>query len=288
MAPAGPVSETRIRTAERRARALGLHPVLGAAARRRSGYLAGDDEARAADLQEALDDESVAAVWALRGGYGVLRLLPLLDFDRLRRRPKAFIGFSDNTALHLALSRAGLVSFHAPHAGFGRFPPTAADTFRRVLMGTEAAGRLRPSESDPPPCTLVPGEAEGRLAGGNLSLLAAACGTPWALAAEGRIVIIEDVDEALYRVDRMLVQLRLSGALRGAAALAFGRFTRLRGEAPDRSLACVLRECAEQLGVPAVYELSFGHVADNWTLPLGVQARLHADGSLEILEAAVV
>ncbi|HEX6559330.1 MAG TPA: LD-carboxypeptidase [Longimicrobiales bacterium] len=285
LAPAGPLTDERIEISLERCRSLGLEPVLGRAARSRLGFLAGPDEARAADLQNALLDDSVDAVWALRGGYGTVRLLEYLDWAPMRDKPKAFIGFSDNTTLHLTLFNAGVVSFHGPHPG-GDFPPETRAAFERVLFDDAPAGELPLRAEDPAPRTLHPGRAHGPLVGGNLSLLAAACGTGTCLQARGCIVFIEDVSEAAYRVDRALQQLLASGAFVGVAGLAFGRFT----PAPDDDLPidAVLDEFAQRLGVPAVLDFPIGHIEHNWTVPLGVEAQLDADAArLTITEAAV-
>lgn len=288
IAPAGPVTLDRIRTALAHCRNLGLDAMVGASARAREGYLAGPDPVRAGDLQLAINDPALAAVWAIRGGYGTMRLLRQLDFTPLRERPKAFIGFSDNTALHLVLAQHGLVSFHGPHAGFKDFPDWTERCFRRLLFHDEAAGTLPAPPIEQAPVTLRGGVAEGRLIGGNLSLLAAMCGTPHAMQARGKILILEEVSEPVYRIDRMLAQLTLSGAIDGVAGLAFGQFTRLTPMRDQRPLSLVLQEWADAIGVPALGNLPFGHVALNWTLPLGVNARLDADaGTLEMLEPAV-
>ncbi|MFW6202432.1 MAG: S66 peptidase family protein, partial [Gemmatimonadota bacterium] len=270
--PASPVGESRIRTAIERCERLGYEPVLGSSARARDGYLAGGDAERAADLRRAIEDPGIDAIWAIRGGYGAMRLLRLLELDALRRRPKPFIGFSDNTALHLALARAGVVSFHGPHAGFDVFPHWTESCFRRTLGRAEPPGRLPASPEGAPVTTIVGGVAEGALAGGNLALLCALCGTPYELEGAGAIVVIEDVGEPVYRIDRMLEQLALSGTLDGVAGIAFGRFTDVPARAPDRPLDAVLRAWAERLAVPAVSGIPVGHVPHSWTLPLGVRA----------------
>ena len=284
VAPAGPVTEERIESALSMCAQLGLEPVLGEAVRRRRGFLAGSDAERLADLNGMLGDPAIDAVWALRGGYGTMRLLRgLLPPSR----PRAYIGFSDNTAVHVRLLQAGLVSFHGPHAG-GELPPLAEGCLRRVLFSAAPAGRLPLPATAPPPLTLVAGQAEGELVGGNLALLAALCGTPWQPSARGRLLFIEDVGEAGYRVDRLLRQLQLAGVLDGVAGLAGGRFTEC-GTAEDTvEVAATLREFAAELGVPAVLGFPIGHEPDNWTLPLGVRAWLDADaGSLSLLEPAV-
>jgi muramoyltetrapeptide carboxypeptidase len=263
-----------------------VEPVVFPSASARHRFLAGSDTARLADLQEAFDDPRIDAVWALRGGYGTLRIFYRLDLSRQLRAPIPFIGFSDNTTLHALHAALGVISFHGPHPG-ADFPPETETAFRRVLFEAEPAGALPMRSADPIPRGLVPGRVEAPLVGGNLAIVAALCGTPQAMRTKGRILFLEDVGEAAYRVDRMLLQLERSGGLDGVAGLAFGRFT----EAPDEDehpVADALAELAERLSVPAVMDLPFGHVEHNWTLPVGARALLDAEGAtLAITEAAV-
>lgn len=287
VAPAGPVSEQRIERSVERCRELGLEPVLGKHARQRTGFLAGADEERAEDLQAALDDDSIDAVWALRGGYGSLRLLRHLDFMRMREKPKSFIGFSDNTTLHIWMYNTGLVSFHGPHPG-GDFPDESRAAFEQVLFRATPAGELPLRTSDPAPRCLRGGTATGTLVGGNLSILAAACGTQSCLQARDCIVFVEDVNEPAYRIDRAITQLFQSGALVGVRGFAFGRFTEVPQSENDTPIDDVLFEIADQLKVPAIADLPIGHIEHNWTVPLGVRAELDADhAKLIITEAAV-
>jgi muramoyltetrapeptide carboxypeptidase len=281
VAPAGPVLEERLELALERCRRFGLIAVPGAAARGRTGYLAGSDEERLADLQAAFGDPAYDAVWALRGGYGTMRLLARLDLSGVAAAPRAFIGFSDNTAVHLALHARGVTSFHGPNAGSDATPLTE-NCLERVLFEDAAAGTL-PLPPDRPPVRLHGGVAEGALIGGNLAMLAALSGTPGALRAAGRILFVEDVGETAYRLDRAWTQLVLTGALEGVRGIAYGRFTDCGADVPD-----LLRELTAPLGVPVLAELPFGHEPDNWTLPLGVRARLDADaGVLSLLEPGV-
>lgn len=217
-----------------------------------------------------------------------MRLLEALDLLPLRDRPKPFIGFSDNTAIHLALARIGLVSFHGAHPG-GEFPGFTERCFRDVLFRAEPAGALPSAPDGEAAVCLSAGEAEGPLVGGNLALLAAACGTPFELDARGRIVVIEDINEPAYRIDRAFTQLRLAGCLDGAVAIAFGRFNWTEPVPPtDPPLDEVLAELVGPLDIPAVAGLPFGHVDDQWCLPLGVRARVDAgSGRFELLESAV-
>jgi muramoyltetrapeptide carboxypeptidase len=291
IAPAGPVSDDLVRTALDRCERLGFEAVPGPSLRSRAGYLAGPDAARAADLQAGLDGD-FAAVWAVRGGYGTLRTLRHVNLDRIGPRPPAFIGFSDNTAIHMALLRLGVGSFHGPHAGYAHFPPETEAAFRAVLMEDGPPGRLH-VPSDYSPRTIVSGTAEGPLVGGNLAMLAAVCGTPYQPDTTGCLLFLEDVGESLYRVDRMLAQLRLAGLLDGVAGLAIGEFTEMvdpvlaADAGAEPSLESLVSEVLGPLGVPLVLGLPFGHGRQNWTLPLGRRARLDAAaGALEILEPA--
>jgi len=283
VAPAGPLGPDRITLSEERCRSLGLAPVVYPSARLRSGFLAGPDEDRLRDLQSAFDDPAVDGVWALRGGYGSMRIVDRLDLRRQLRDPIPFVGFSDNTTLHVRHHALGIVSFHGPHPG-GDFPPEAEAAFRRVLFSASPSGPLSAGPDDPAPRTLVPGQARGRLFGGNLATLAALCGGSDRLDGRGHILFLEDLGEPAYRVDRMLTQLARAGVLDGISGLAFGRFTDCP-DGQDDAVAEVLRETAQRVGVPAVADLPFGHVAHNLTLPVGGPALLDADGSALVLEA---
>jgi muramoyltetrapeptide carboxypeptidase len=298
---AAPNEPERIRFAIDTVESLGFKVKPGAHLFDRDGYLAGFDEARAADLNAMFADDGVDAIWCVRGGYGASRILPALDYALMRRKPKALIGYSDITALHMAIHRhAGLVTFHGPVA-FRAFTPYSLAELKRVLWTGEAPVRL----GGPPPfervegrvdwenrvATLVPGTARGRLLGGNLCLMAHLCGTPYFPDLRGAILFLEDVEEAYYRIDRMLTQLWLSGALAGVAGVAFGKFTNCDPSAfflQNRALEDILAERCRALGVPAVSGLMVGHVEDQTTLPIGCLAELDADaGTLTLLEPGV-
>lgn len=282
ISPAGPIDANRLDNAIRSCESLGLVPVTGPSACARAGYLAGSDAMRAADLQAAIDDPTIDAIWTLRGGYGTVRLLPLVSFDAMRSSPKAYIGFSDNTSIHLALARLGCVSFHGPHAG-GDFPQFSEQSFHSALFG-DAHSLVAPAHS--PLVTWSDGVAEGRLIGGNLALLAAAEGTPYAGPFDDAILFIEDVTEAPYRVDRLMMQLLLSGALDRVAGVIVGQFTDCDDDVT--SATSVVRSLLAPLGVPVIANAPVGHVPENWTVPVGVRARLDAaDASITLLESAV-
>lgn len=292
VAPAGPLAPGRVAAAEARCRALGFEPRTGRRAGLRHGFLAGTDPERLADFQAALDDPDVDAIWALRGGYGTVRIVDDVVFDRMRDDPIPFLGFSDNTAIHARLTALGVVSFHGPHP-MTDGPSADDDWFRRVTGVDRPPGAL-PAPSPPRP--LTPGVAEGRLVGGNLALVASLAGTCDAVAAHGRILVLEDVGEPAYRVDRMLRQLERSGTTAGLRGLALGTFTGVPGEQPsderrtpeEEAVDEVLRSHAERWQVPAIVGLPIGHGPDNVVIPLGTRARLDADrGRLELLEPAV-
>jgi len=300
LAPAGPLLEgDDLTRAEALCRALGYEPVLSPGAGRHYGYLAGTDQERLGDLNAALGDASIDGVWCMRGGYGSTRILDQVDFEALAHRPKPLVGFSDITALLIgAVVRAGVVAFHGPVAR-AAMPPFSREHFERVLVRPEPAGRL--GRLPQPPNVLIPrenrivtlagGTAEGPLFGGNLSLIQCLLGTPFFPDLDGAILFLEDVGEEIYRVDRMLAHLRAAGALDRLAGVAVGRFTDLQRRGADGALGFdeVLQTYFGPLGIPVAHGFPVGHIDDQWTLPLGVRARLDADaGELELLEAAVV
>lgn len=289
VASAGPLGQAAVDRALDRVTAWGWEPILGEHARGRRGYLSGSDAQRLHDLNAALRSPEVDAVWLLRGGYGTMRILDRIDWSALVKRPRPIIGFSDNTAIHLAAHRAGVVGFHGPHPSAEELPEFSSQWLRRAITRPEPLGVL-PFPTGQQARTLVAGAAEGPLLGGNLSILAALCGTAYELDAAGAILFIEEVGEPAYRVDRMLSQLRMSGALEGIAGIAVGAFT----ESPDEdrddlpSTAEVILDRLDGLGVPVAFGFPFGHIHNNWTLPVGVRARLDASAAtLEILEPGV-
>ena len=278
VAPAGPLrGEEDLARAEQNVRSFGWEPVVGRHALARSGYLAGTDAERLADVNRAFADESVDAVWCIRGGYGAMRLLEQIDYAALRRRPKALIGYSDITALHAAVAtRCEIVTYHGPTAR-AVLTPFSRDSLARALTRSG-----QPCGAAPSGATLFPGRARGRLIGGNLALLCALAGTPYAPDYENAILVVEDVNEPVYRIDRMLMQLRLTGALGRCAGLAFGAFTDIPSSAPEesggaRTLSEVLAETATRAGVPCVSGIPVGHIDDQWTLAFGATVELDAD-----------
>ena len=295
IAPSSPPSEEKLDKAISNMETLGFKIKEGKSLRSQFGYLAGTDEARLADLHWAFEDDAVDAVWCIRGGYGASRLLPKIDYRLIRKHPKPFIGYSDVTALHLAISaRSGLVSFHGPVAA-SDFPEFTLHHFKEVVMNGADNHVIEASKSDFPgdayeAFTISPGKATGTLIGGNLALLAALVGTPYAPVFSKKIVFIEDVGEQPYRIDRMLTQLLQGTDLSKAAGIALGVFNECQPKpgSPSLSLADTLRDRLGNLNLPVMYGIPFGHVALQATLPYGILAELDASAQkLTILEAAV-
>jgi muramoyltetrapeptide carboxypeptidase len=277
--------------------AIGLKVELGRHALDRFGYLAGRDRDRADDLNAMFANDAIAGVVCYTGGWGSPRVLPYLDYDLMARHPKVLVGYSDITALLNAVhQRTGLVTFHGP-VGASSMEPYSLENFRRVIMSPEPAGVLGPPPKKATELVdrtnrvirLAGGKASGRLAGGNLTLVAALMGTPWELDTSNTILFLEDTHEEPYRVDRMLTQLALGGKLANIAGFVFGRCTECDLKGPGFSIEDILRDRFGSLGVPAISGLSFGHIEQKLTLPIGVMATVDADaGTLRIDEAAVV
>ena len=265
----------------------------------RKGYLAGTDQDRADDLNRMFADQSVHGVIALRGGYGSPRILPYLDYELIRANPKALIGYSDITALlHAIFTKSGLIAFHGPIASQSFTPYTLA-AFKKILMTPSAPISL----GEPPPfeategvverenrlVKIVPGKARGRLMGGNLSLMVKMLGTPYEPDFRDKILVIEDVGEKPYRIDGMLTHLWLSGKLKQVAGIALGKFTDCEPDGPmSLSLETIFKERFQELRVPTLRGLMFGHIRDQATFPVGALAELNVDaGTLTLLETAV-
>lgn len=280
-------------------RSLGLEVVLGKNIRAKRGYIAGTDQQRLDDLHGMFANPEIKAVWCARGGYGCTRLLPNIDFALIRQNPKVFIGYSDITALHLAIhQRTGLVCFHGPVGGSDFTEYTVAN-LKAVLMDAAAPYSIRTIDShgtvkNPDLYNievLRPGRVRAPLWGGNLSLLAAMAGTEYAFDAAGKLVFMEDIDEKPYRVDRMLTQLRQSAQMEQAAGFALGVFAGCVPGPNDESLtlAETISDRFSDLQRPTVYGLTFGHIANQCTLPVGLEAELDTDSlTITLLEAAVV
>jgi muramoyltetrapeptide carboxypeptidase len=295
VAPASPpVDWTLIEKGVRYLEGLGYRTRLGRHVGAGHGYFAGTDEQRAEDFNSLLRDREVRAIFAVRGGYGTPRLLPMIDYAAARRDPKIIVGYSDVTALQMALwRRAGLVTFAGPMlasdlgARRNRF---AEEQLWRLLTSRARVGDLR-QPTGQPMIKRHGGRAEGRLLGTNLSMLISSLGTPYSPDYRGALLVLEDVGEQLHRLDRMLTQLRNAGVLRRIRGLILGAFTQCVPSDSARPFLAqeeIIDEMLEWCPQPAVEGFAFGHVAAKVTIPLGCQASLNADsGSLSVLESAV-
>ena len=277
----------------------GFKPKLAKNVRARLGFLAGTDRERAADLMAMFADKKVKAIICMRGGYGASRILDRLDYEVIRRNPKILSGYSDITSLHCVLSKyVNLISIHAPmlngELADPKTPEFTRQSFFRTVMEAKPAGSIREGYKGKTVSILRGGMAEGRLIGGNLSLICASLGTPFAPSFKDKILFFEDIGEKPYGLDRALTQLVNAGIFSQVAGVAVGVNKdcndpkgKPRGEY-RQSAADVLKERLSQLRVPVVTGLPFGHVESNATIPVGALAELDArHGDLVITEAAV-
>ena len=276
-------------------RAVGLEPRLGRNYYRRRGYFAGSDAERAEEIMEIFADPEVKGIFA-RGGWGSARVLPLLDYGVIRANPKVLLGYSDATALLMGVhAKTGLVVMHGPGPG-NRF---STEHFRRTLMDGEA-GLLENLVEDPGDHivprehrirTITGGRATGPLLGGNLTVLTAIMGSEYLPDFTGAILFLEDVDEAVYRVARMMTTLKLAGVLDRIAGFVLGRCTDCDPGSGFGSLTLeqVLEDHIAALGIPAFRGSMIGHIPEQFTLPIGCRAEMDADrGTIRLLEPAVL
>jgi muramoyltetrapeptide carboxypeptidase len=281
--------------------ALGFKVKTGEHMMERHGYLAGADKARADDINHAFADRSVSAVHAIRGGWGSARVLPYLDFDVIRRNPKVLIGYSDITALLLSIyGKTGLITFHGP-IGLGRWDAWSLEYFKRVLLNGErvtysnkqgiSADRNSLTQVEFRTLTITPGKARGRLLGGNLTVLTTILGSPYLPDWDGAILFCEDVHEDLYRIDRMLTQLKLAGVLGRIKGFVFGGCSECGpgdGNYGALTLEEIFQDHIKPLGIPAWQGAMIGHAQPQWTLPVGAEVEIDAAAAtITLLDTAV-
>jgi muramoyltetrapeptide carboxypeptidase len=273
---------------------LGYRVKVGKHVMDQHGYLAGKDDQRADDLNDMLRDPAVRAIIAVRGGYGTPRLLHLVDYRAVRRDPKILVGYSDLTALQLALLRkTGLVTFSGPMVAvemWDSIDPFTEEHFWRLVTSSSRIGPLENPEGE----RLVAfnaGKVTGPLIGGNLSLLISLMGTPYLPNLRKAILVLEDVDEAPHRIDRMFAQLHHAGVSKEIAGLVLGKFTDCVPSDPSKphlTIDQVLDDAVSRITRPVLTNLQYGHIAKKLTLPFGVRAFLDSrNGVLKILEGAV-
>jgi len=299
VAPSSMVAESMpVEIARESLEAMGLRVRMGAYTRARYGYLSGRDHERADDVNRMFRDPEIDAVFALRGGWGAARILPLLDWDAIHENPKVLLGYSDVTSLLLAVhARTGLVTFHGP-MGISDWTPFPVEHLRSVLFQAEAPTLANPVHAGETLVqtrnriqTIHPGTARGRLLGGNLTVLSAIVGTPYLPDWDGAILFLEDVGEEVYRMDRMLTHLKLAGILGRIAGFVFGRCTGCGPSTGYGSLTMeeLFRDHIAPLGIPAWTGAMIGHITDQWTVPVGAEAEIDASrGTVRLLEPAVI
>jgi muramoyltetrapeptide carboxypeptidase len=267
-APAGPFATDLFERGMATLKDMGFKVHIPEAVFQREGFLAGSDETRADVINTLFADPAIGGIFCARGGYGSTRVLPYLDWKAIRRHPKVFVGFSDITVLHcLFLARAGLVTFHGP---MGTTLATATEdslaALQQALM-VDTPVDLMPSAA----AVLHHGEASGNVMGGNLTLLCHLAGTPYQPSFDGCLLFVEDITEAPYRIDRMLVQMTLAGCFEGVAGLILGQFTDCGN---TEEIHDVFMRTFGPLGIPVVAGFPIGHGEENATLPIGMEARL--------------
>lgn len=292
IAPSSPVPQDALEKSLEIFTEYGYRVKLGKTVHEQYGYLAGTDEARAHDVNRMFADPDVDAIFCLRGGYGSPRILDRIDYECIRKNPKIFVGYSDITALHVAIhQKTGLVTFHGPMvAELVKSPhPLTWPTLFQHLTSCGPVGRYA-EPRDMFQYTLTAGVAEGQLVGGNLCLLVALLGTPYEIDTKDKILFLEDIGEEPYSIDRMLTQLKLAGKLHSAKGIVFTDLSEAEPKQYKNSLTIeqLLTDIVQPIGIPSYYGLKAGHCQPNLTMPYGIYARLNAaEGWIEFLEGGV-
>lgn len=301
-APAWLISKNDLQLCVERVKGLGFEPVYSSRILGKEGYFSNTDQERANDFNDLIKNPEIKAIIFTNGGYGCARILDLIDYEMIRKNPKVIIGFSDDTALINAIyKKTGLITFHGPiamtiHRDYNKkqfnnivIHPTDNYTINSTEDDIQKSAKDKTFER----YTITPGKAYGKLTGGNLTLICSMIGTPYEIDMQDKIVMIEDIGEEPYRIDRMLTQLIASGALAKAAGIAFGICKDCdksdKTKAPNSfTLREVIEDRIKPLNIPAVYGLSFGHNRNNFTFPIGLNVELDTDNmTIKLLEKAV-
>jgi len=302
VAPASLVTEKDLQTAVEKVKQLGLVPVYSDKIIGKYGYFSATDKERADDFNDMIKNPEIKGIICAGGGYGCTRILDLIDYDMIKKNPKVVMGFSDNTALINSIHKeTGLITFHGPiartiHQGYNR------DQFENIIVNPSEKYIIRSSDSDLQKSaddktldryTITSGKAQGELVGGNLTLICSMIGTPYQIDLKGKIIMIEDIGEEPYRIDRMLTQLIACGELPKAAGIVFGICKKCdksgKTSAPNSfTLREVIEERIKPLRIPSAYGLSFGHNINNFTFPIGLKANFDADNMIIQLQEKAV
>jgi len=278
--PASSATSASMQKAIQNIESMGYRVKMGPHTNKVHGFLAGKDAERLADFHTLLNDDEVSGLWCIRGGYGSVRLLQHLDYQRIRSLAKPIIGYSDATALHQGILRkAGIIGIHGP-VGSSDFTEYTKTNLLPLLEGQISGHVILPykdgSDSDHPVNILSPGQAEGHLIGGNLTVFASLCGTPYFPNCEGGILFLEDIGEEPYRLDRCLQQLKGNIDFPSLSGIVLGHFTNCEPKDPTRSLSIseTFAEVFEDLSIPVMSGFSFGHISQQCSLPIGGRARM--------------
>ncbi len=293
IAPASPEDKQQVDKAKGALEALGFRVIMGKSCYQHYGYLAGRDEIRAYDVNAMFNNHEVKGIINLRGGYGTPRILSMLDYQSIKHNPKVFVGYSDITAIHIALHRlCEMVTFHGPMAGVDIL--RGMDSFTKKSFFDQISGHNICGINNPvdePMKTLQGGIAEGKIIGGNLTLIASTLGTPFEIDTRGKLLFIEEVGERPYKVDRLLTQLKNAGKLKDAHGILLGDFKNC-GPLDDEvshSLHEVFEDIIKPLYKPTLYQLKAGHCSPNLTLPFGVNVYMDAHrGLIKMMERGTV
>ncbi len=280
LAPSGNVARERIDAAVAAVKRMGFNVRLGRTCYLSHGYLAGSDDARASDINDMFADDEIDGIFAMRGGYGAQRILNKLDYAMIKKKAKTFAGYSDITALHAVFNQAcGFITYHAPmpctqfYKGVDDY---TMDSFLNNIMRDKPVGKVSNPQGSEIMC-LNPGVAEGRITGGNLSLIASSIGTPFEIETRGKIVFIEEIGEEPYKIDRMLNQLKLAGKFSDCAGIIFGAFTDCNaGNSNSLTIDEILNEIVAPEGIPTVYNIACGHCLPTLTIAMGAKVKLDA------------
>jgi len=290
IAPASPIYEEEVfNNMLQTLRQKGFKLKTGAHATKKYGYLAGRDEERVSDLHDMFANEEVDGILCIRGGWGSNRILPMIDYELIKNNPKVFCGFSDITSLHLAIrKKTGLVTFHGP-VGKSEWNKFTWQHFKTVVMDGEKDHIKIPAQKKQYAFTICEGEAEGILMGGNLTVLTATLGSEFIPEWENVILFLEDIGEPVYKIDRMLTQLKLNGILNRISGFVFGQCTECEAGENSLSFKQVMDHHIKPLGIPAFSGAMIGHEENNATLPFGIKAAINADRhSISLLEYSVL
>lgn len=295
VAPSSPADRGRLHRATSILENLGYKVRHSSSCFEKYGYLAAQDEKRAEDINSMFKDPTIDAIFCMRGGYGSMRILDLIDYDAIYKNPKIFMGYSDITALHIAITqKCQLVTFHGPMLtsdfALEQFKDYTEMAMIKALTSTNPLGSIKAAPGMPKEEMIFPGSAEGIAIGGNLSLITATLGTPYEIDTWGKLLIIEELEEEPYRIDRMLTQLKLAEKLDDAAGIVLGQFTSCESKDPENSLTLdqVFKDILVPLRKPIIKNVCFGHDIHKATIPMGVKARIDGNSNSFIVKESAI